>query len=183
MLFRSNLCNTIFFCGCFLPALRRQYDGVASHAAEIKAICQQHNLPYWRGHADLFDGLAKIRCGRADAGFKRARRGIEGLIGANAFMNGTFLLYAEACLDAGRTAEAAENLARALPAIEHGEVWLSAEYHRLQGRVAEARDDDAAARTSFETALRIARSQGARLFEERAEHALAALAAEQAAVS
>lgn len=171
-----NLCNAIMFCGCFLPALRRQHDGLARHAAEIMEICVKHNLPYWRGHADLFAGLAKIHRGEVDEGFVEARRGVEALHAANAFMNGTFLLYAEACIEAGRAVEAEENLARALPAIEQGETWLSAEYHRLRGRLALARGDAAAARQAIETALRIARTQGAKLFAERAERELAALA-------
>ena len=175
-----NLCNAIMFCGCFLPALRRQHDGLADHAAEIKALCTQHKLPYWHGHADLFAGLAKIHRGRAEEGFIEARRGIEALIAANAFMNGTFLLYAEACLDASRLSEAEVVLDRALPSIEHGETWLSAEYHRLRGRLGLLRGEPAAARLGFETALLIARGQGAKLFVDRAERELAGLAAETA---
>jgi class 3 adenylate cyclase/tetratricopeptide (TPR) repeat protein len=172
-----NICNAIMFCGCFLPALTRQYDQLAERAAELKELCRVHNLPYWRGHADLFTGLALIRQGHVDEGFVEARRGVKALVAASAFMNGTFILYAEACLDSGRDSEAELILDRALPAIEHGENWLVAEYHRMRGRLAAQRRQEAEARTSFETAIRVAESQGARLFAGRARHELASLTA------
>jgi hypothetical protein len=62
--------------------------------------------------------------------------------------------------------------------MEHGEMWLASEYHRVAARLALAGEDGANnARRSFETALQIAEAQGARLFGERARNELASLKA------
>ena len=159
--------------GCLLPAVRRQNEELARSAAELGALTTQHDLPFWRGHADLFTGLALIREGRADEGFVAARRGIKGLIASNAFANVWYILYAEACEAAGRIAEATEILALALPPLEHGEVWFAAEFHRVRARVELARGDGVeAARRGFQTALDIAQEQGARLFLRRGQDEL-----------
>jgi hypothetical protein len=98
------------------------------------------------------------------------------LIAENAFLNGLFILYAEACEQAGRIIEATEMLDHAVPAMENGELWFAAEYHRIHARLVLAHDrniDDA--RKGLETALHIAQTQGARLFAERIRQDLAAL--------
>jgi hypothetical protein len=171
-----DICNATLFAGCLLAAVRHKDDELARYAAELKSFTANHDLPYWRGHADLFSGLTLIRSGRTEEGFVEARRGVKGLIAANAFMNGWYILYAEACERAGRIAEGAETLARAAPPMEHGERWLAAEYHRVAGRIALAGADGAEkARLSFDTALQIAEAQGAQLFAERARNELAAV--------
>jgi class 3 adenylate cyclase len=170
-----NLCNALMFCGCFLPALRREEGDIAACAAELKAISLQQKLPYWLGHAELFGGLALIRHGSIDEGFIEARRGMKQIIASNAFMNGPYILYAEACLEAGRTDEGRQSLEHAKLSIEGGQTWLEAEYHRVRARLDWMEDGASAARKSFETALRIAETQGARLFAARAAKGLADL--------
>jgi class 3 adenylate cyclase/tetratricopeptide (TPR) repeat protein len=169
-------CGATMFCGCLLPSLRGQDDVVARHAAELKALVVRHDLPYWRGHADLFAGLVSIRRGQTDEGFVEAKRGIKGLIAENAFLNGLFILYAEACEQAGRITEAMEMLDHAVPAMENGELWFAAEYRRIRARLLLARDRNAdEGRKGLEIALRIAETQGAQLFAERIRRDLATL--------
>lgn len=173
-----DICHAIVFAGCFHASLRRQAAELVRYSAELKALTTLHDLPYWRGHADLFSGLGLIGAGRDEEGFATARRGIKGLIASNAFAYGWYILYAEACVGAGRLTEASDTLALALPPLEQGEAWLAADFHRIGARLALARGDSVeSVRKMLETALDIAETQGARLFANRVRDEFRALAA------
>jgi len=170
-----NLCNALMFCGCFLPILRGRPEGVDRNAAELKALSQEHKLSYWLGHAELFGGLEQIRRGDVDEGFVEARRGMQQIVASNAFMNGPYILYAEACQQAGRIDEARRSLERAKLSIDAGQTWLEAEYHRVRARLDLMESGAARAREGLQTALRTAELQGAPLFARRVRRDLETL--------
>lgn len=173
-----DICHAIVFAGCFHASLRRETVELARYAAELKELSTLHDLPYWRGHADLFAGLGLIGAGRNEAGFAAARSGIKGLIASNAFAYGWYILYAEACVAAGRLTEASDTLALALPPLEQGEAWLAADFHRISARLALARGESLESVSKMlETALDIAEAQGTRLFADRVRDEMRALAA------
>jgi hypothetical protein len=169
-----QVCFAVAFAGCLLAAVKGDDgDELARYAAELLDLSRNGDFPYWRGHAELFSGLALIRQQRAEEGFARARGGVAKLIASRAYVNAWFILYAEACEQAGRLAEAAEALGHALSSMERGELWFAAEYHRIRARLALAGGEGAeAARAGFEIALRIATDQGATLFVDRARREL-----------
>ena len=165
-----NVCHSIAFIGCFLPTLRAQDDVLAHQAARLDFLSAEHDLPFWRGHADLFCGLSQIRSGQVEAGFELARKGIRGLIESNAFSICWFLLYADACEKFGRLDEAARILTMVRPAQERGELWMVAEFHRIEALVAIGRGEAPdIAHQKMQMALEVAREQGADLFLQRAQ--------------
>ena len=173
-----NICHTLLFAGCFVSALLEQRDALGRHADTLRTLATENELPYWLGHADLFHGLSLIRRGEEDEGFAEARRGVRGLIEQNAFNSCWYVLYAEACQNAGRLDEAAEFLALVTPAQAQGERWMAAEFHRIQGRLLLARGEPAeAVRAEYQAALKTAQAQGAMLFVRRVEADMAALEA------
>jgi class 3 adenylate cyclase len=168
--------HVLAFGGCLHPAMARRYDEMARSADELNDLVTRHDLRFWRGHADLFSGLSRIRRGETDEGFGVARRGVEQLFEANAFSNCWYVLYAEACLHHGRLDEAADILARVRPSLEQGDVRFAAELHRVDALVASAQGAGVEeTRERLQAALDLALSQGARLFVGRIQDDLGAL--------
>lgn len=161
--------HTLVFAGCLHPYLAGRHDEVAAHAEELAALIARRDLPNWRPFSDLFTGLLRARNGDADAGLAIAGRGAQGLVAAKAWGSWWRLLHAEACLDAGRPAEAAASLAPVRAMLELGAAQFAAEYHRLQARLALGRGDAAAAAAILDEARDTARRQGATLFLDRIE--------------
>jgi hypothetical protein len=172
-----NVCHAVAFAGCLLPAITGHVAALIEHSSELKKLTTVHGLPFWRGHADLFAGLAAIAQGATEDGFAQARQGVDTLISVRAFSNVWYIVYADACARAGRVAEGAEILSVAEHSITQGDAWLAPEFFRLRGRLRFANGEgEEAARQDFRTALEIAEKQGAQLFSEAARRELAALA-------
>ena len=167
-----QVCFAVAFVGCLLAAVRNADDELARYATELLGLSRSADLPYWRGHGELFCGLAMIRQGREEEGFTQARDGVTKLVASRAYVNAWFILYAEACEHAGRLSEAAKVLDHAKSSVERGELWFASEYHRLRARLTLASGDRARAAEEFETALEIATAQGATLFADRARRGL-----------
>lgn len=118
--------------------------------------------------------MALIRAGKEDEGFVEARRGVKGLIAANAFNICWFVIYADACERNARYGEAEEYLQLIKLAQDQGEMWMAAEYHRINAKLALARNESKeAVDAEFDTALKIARKQKSALFEHRITRDLA----------
>ena len=78
-------------------------------------------------------------------------------------------IFALACVKAGRTDLAREEIARALAiAEESGERFFEAELHRLRGEVLAATGDALEAERCFAKAIEVARAQGTVALELRA---------------
>ena len=112
--------HVLVFAGCLHPAMAGRFEDMARSAAELKNLVTKDDLPSWRGHADLFSGLALMRRGEKEEGLVRARRGIKRLLDAHAFSNCWFILFAQACFENGRLDEAAEMLALVRPSLAQG---------------------------------------------------------------
>jgi predicted ATPase len=152
-------------------------------------LASREGFSFWLAGGTVLRGWAWVaRCaGRgkggtmmAEAGVAEIRRGLDAWLrtGSRTYQTYYLGLLADALLRVGRPDEALTALdeamaaARALP-----EGLYEAELHRLRARcLIESRGEcDATARECFQDALRIARTQGAKLFESRAQEELAGL--------
>jgi class 3 adenylate cyclase len=170
-----SLCQVLSFGGCWLSALLGDIDELVLYAAELRSVIARNNLEPWRPHVDLLSGLGDIHRGSVESGFALARRGIDALVAAKAFLLSAWaLLFVEACERHGRTEDALAMLAVAESRIASGERWVEAEFLRLRGRLKRARGQPTAAmREDLEAALAVATRQGAGLLAERVRTDLA----------
>ena len=163
-----TLAQALAFAGCFASALSGDLEALAGHALELKAVAESHDLTPWLGHATMFYGITLMKQGHVEPGLAQARRGIHLLVTGHADHKIWYIVYAQACEEAGVLDDARHGLELAAPSIAYGSTWLEAEYLRLRGRLSLADGDPAAARLDFEAALALALEQGATLFIERA---------------
>lgn len=171
-----DICNVTLFVDCILPALEDRYDRAAEGAARLRAHALAFELEVWQAHADLFEGVARIRLGRPEAGLAQARRGAAALRDRIGFLSFCFLYLADACLAIGETAEAAAALAVA--GRTSGETWVGPEIARLQAKLLLARGGPPSEPLArLDAALRLAEAQGARLLARRIRADLAAIPA------
>jgi hypothetical protein len=165
----NTMCQTLAAAGGFCSALVRDAGSLALYAFELAELAERHDLPFWRPHANLLEGLATAMRGESGPGLGLACQGIDALVAQKAFaLSAWVLFYAAACEDAGDTAELGRALAIAQSVIGSGERWFEAEFFRLRGRLQIASGDARQACEDFSKALEIARTQGAGLFEQRA---------------
>ncbi|MFI5011634.1 MAG: adenylate/guanylate cyclase domain-containing protein [Hyphomicrobiales bacterium] len=165
----QTLCHTIAFAGGLLAALIEDADDLAFHASRLRSLTLQHDLPFWRPHADLLAGLADIRHGATEKGFRLARHGIEMLTAARLpSLTAWCILFGGGCVKADRIEEGLANFAAIATEVETGERWLAAEFHRLRGLLRLRAGDDLGGLADLTEARRIAVGQGATLLELRA---------------
>lgn len=162
------LAQTLAFAACFPSALSGDTDALAGYASELKAVAQLHGLTQWQGHAALFCGITLMRQGDIHPGLALARQGVHLLVTGNAYSKVWYIVYAQACEEAGALDDAWHGLELGAPNIAFGHTWLDAEYLRTRGRLKLASGDRDAAMQDFEAALTLATQQGATLFVERA---------------
>jgi predicted ATPase len=115
----------------------------------------------------------RVQEGRHADGIHLVQTGLERLQAQGALIRRSFYLslLAEAHLSAGDRDAAAAVIDAAIATAEaHEDRWWLPELHRLRGSVS----DGEAARAHAEAALAMARRQGSRLLERRAEDSLAA---------
>ena len=163
-----TLAQTLAFAGCFPSALTGNVEALAGHSRELMALTELHALTQWQGHAELFCGITLMKQGRVEPGLELARRGVHLLVTGHAFSNVWYIIYAQACEDAGAFDDAWHGLELGAPTAAFGHTWLEAEYLRTRGRLKLVGGDRDAAMQDFEAALTLASEQGATLFIERA---------------
>ena len=170
------------FAGCLLSMVVGDADGLSAHAQELLELTRaEEDRPLWRGHAELFLGLAMVLRGSGsdserERGFAQAASGIRQMQTQAAFYHFWYIPHADACCRAGRLAEAQASLDLALPMLAIGQGWMEAERLRVQGQLRQRRGEAlGAVRQDLEAALQVARQQEAPLFIERAEQALYSL--------
>jgi serine/threonine protein kinase/predicted ATPase len=161
----------------FLHAgIRRDSAEEVEIARALKRAGELHGLPVYTMFGDWFHACAIASPATIEtlAGVSMALR--EG-VGFKAVTIGmTVMRQAELLLAKG-------DFAAALARIEEAIAWITAveehffeaDAHRVRGDVLAAAGDEAGAEASYQTAIEIARGQGARLFELRATTALGKL--------
>ena len=163
-----TLAQALAFAACFPSALLGDADALASHASELKTVTDSHGLKQWQGHAALFGGITLMKQGRIDPGLALARQGVHLLVTGHAYSKVWYIVYAQACEEAGAFDDAWHGLELGAPNIAFGHTWLDAEYLRIRGRLKLTGGDKDSASQDFDAALALALEQGATLFVERA---------------
>ena len=164
-----------------IPHLYRgDYDAVQRSASEGVRIAQEHGLAYTGAIGTMALGWVRAQRGQCAEGIEAMRAGLAAFraTGAEIVVPYFKTLLAELLCGAGNKPEAHALLDTALEQVERwGERWQEAEIHRVRGLLwTSAPDRDSAlAERSFQRAINIASSQGARAWELRARTALARL--------
>jgi predicted ATPase len=159
---------------------RGDLSRAAPHAAELARLALAHHLPWFGAFGVFLEGWANADGGAPGSGLENMRRGIDLLREQNALMFDGLLkkALAEAETRAGDPQRALAILAEALTTCDRtGYRAFESELHRARGEV--LRDSNPAnpvpAEEAFQTAIAIAKRQGARTFELRAALSLAKL--------
>jgi adenylate cyclase len=168
---------------CRVYYLLGDMDASARHSAMVVRLADEHGLSLWRALGRIYTGWSRAKSARGEA-IATIRDGIAKYRAGGTAL--TLPLYLASLADlergAGNTREALELLgeAQAVGAAT-GEHWMSAEIHRLTGEAILAGNGDAAgAAREFHATLALARRQGARLWELRAEASLERLSRSEA---
>jgi tetratricopeptide (TPR) repeat protein len=164
--------------GGWVHFLRREVPETRHYADALGELAARHGFPVFSVLADALGGWARVHAAEQDDGLAQLRRAVatQRQLGG---MATTFYVshLADACLAASAIDEAHAILDQTLADdATTQERCYHPELHRLLGRAWRARGDRARAAEAFQTALTIARTQGARLFEARAAADLAEMA-------
>ena len=178
-----SLADTLIGC-CTQAWLVRDTEAMRRRSADLVELAEAHGFPYYVSRARCNEGWVAVEEGRVAEGI--------GLIAGNlAFLRraGNVLhtcqaeaMLSDAHLVAGDPDAALAHVGEALRiAARTGEAWLSADLHRRLGGILlrGAGGDATRAEERFRRALKIARSQAARLWELRAARDLARLCRDQ----
>jgi predicted ATPase len=131
-------------------------------------------------NAMMMSGWAKVVLGNAEAGLPELRDGLDRWRSTGSKIWGTvrFARVAAAFIEVGQAEQGAALLSEAFHVMDsNDEHWYEAELRRLQGEILAAISSSRMreAEACLEHAVKVARSQGARLFELRAVIALSRL--------
>jgi class 3 adenylate cyclase len=166
----QTLCHATAFAGGLLAAFTEDIDDLAFHASRLRSLTLQHDLPFWRPHADLLAGVAAIHRGAIDKGFRLARHGIQRLMTAHEpSLTAWCVVFVGGCLKAHRIEEGLANFAAIAAEVENGERWIAAEFHRLRGLLRLQIGDGQGGLHDLAEARRIAARQGSTLLKLRAD--------------
>ena len=163
---------------CGLHGARDDAGALTAAAPRGLELARRHGFRQWELTLLALLGWATAELGDAEVGIEQAATAIDQLAaGGNGMLQHLLLgLLARAQRRAGRVEDALATVDRALRASETtGERFYEAELHRIRGELLLERQPDhpAPARACFETALLVARRQGAAALAERAEASLA----------
>ncbi|MGH6923303.1 MAG: AAA family ATPase [Propylenella sp.] len=173
-----SICYVLpFFAGTLIVAdMPEEAHAVAERAVALSA---EYGFPQWAAGGVLLRGWARIEMGELESGVADVRNSIAGLEAAGTLIWKQFgeLLLAQGLAKAGEAQEAETLVDRILAEMQAtGGRWYEAETHRLKGDLLlAARRPISEVEARYEAARTIAARQGARLFQGRAEEALAAL--------
>jgi class 3 adenylate cyclase/tetratricopeptide (TPR) repeat protein len=145
-------------------------------SAESSRAAEQYRLIFWLAVGDVMGGWAATRVAGTAAGIERMRRGLHAwqTSGAELHIPTWHAALADGLLTTGAVDEARETVDRALAlAAERKERFAVPVLLRLRGLVADRQGDGEAAQRYLEQAIKIAREQGARLYELLAARQLA----------
>lgn len=160
--------------------------GQAAQALDLSrqqsAVSVEHGLPFWRIWSEFSQGAIASLQGDHERGIDAMAKAIAAFGDMDAELGVTNFLCtcAQACLAAGRRAEARQALESSIRMAErNGNAYAAAEACRLMGEISLAEGHTAAAEAvaslHFQQALDVARQQGAHTFELRAAISLSQL--------
>ena len=160
--------------------MRGDISRAAPNAAELSRLTREHDLPLWRAYGVFLEGFGRTQNGKADAGLELMRRGVQLLRAQNIlWLDGLVkITLAEAEARAGDVERALAILDEALATSERiGHRTFDAELNRVRGKMLLKRNaiDPGPVEEAFQTAIAVAKRQGARSFELRAALMLAKL--------
>jgi predicted ATPase len=170
--------------GCIFRQLLRDGQNAWMQAEAAIELATEQGFPLYLAAGTMVRGWALSDGGQPEDGIAEMRRGLAAYGATEATMWSPYFLglLAEAHGRAGKAGSALPLAGDALAATERtGARWFEAELHRLRGELflALSRTNRSQAETSLHHALKVARSQGARLWELRAAVSLARLWADQ----
>jgi len=151
--------------------LRRDVAAMRSCAEALTSLCDRHGFTYYSEWGLIFLGWVACHEGRYADGIGLIETGLARLDAQRAQARRPYYLslLAEGFAAAGQTSEALAHLERALSiAGERGDAWWLPELLRQKGELLGSREGDAL----LQQAIDIARAQGSRLLQRRAESAL-----------
>ncbi len=163
-----------------LYQFRREPEALAPWLDELDRICADNDLPEYRGKLLFNRGWLIASRGDIESGTVMMREGLENQRSVGSYEDIPMFSerLAETLAKSGETAAGLEMLDKALAlADEYGYKYWLAEVHRRKGALLAQAGRSDAARESFRRALEIARLQGAKTLELRAETSLARLGA------
>jgi serine/threonine protein kinase/predicted ATPase len=163
-----------------LHQCRRQPRAALDYAEQSVAISAEHGFSFWHAGGLVLRGWALSECGSGAEGMAVLRQGLEAWLATGSATYETYYLalMAEILGKQGQREEELKFLEDALTLVEQtGERFFQAEIHRLHGvwLLRAAGDGPTRAETCFGQALAVARRQGAKSLELRAEMSLSRL--------
>jgi predicted ATPase len=155
--------------------LLHQYAQDAQHvrtdAQAIIGLTKMHGPVTWLAASGVLLGWAIAALGDPAKGFSISQSGLSDYRATGNTVRDAYYcaLHADVCLMDGRLDEGAEHAKEALAvSARTGDVHWDAELHRLAGELCCRRSDSAAGFEHLQRAVKIARTQGARILELRA---------------
>lgn len=141
-------------------------------------LCDEHGYIYWQAVSLTAKGWLMAEAGEVANGIALLEKGLAAYrsIGSESLRSIGVNALAEALTRAGRGGQAITMLDETLALVaETGDRWLEAEMLRLKGEALVSSGCDDAGEECFAAAIRVAREQGALLWELRASVRLAGL--------
>jgi tetratricopeptide (TPR) repeat protein len=173
-----DLAFSLFF-ETVLHWFRGDAEAESAAAERLAELADEQEFEFWLGLGRLFTAAVRARATGDPGTLDQLLEGAALAVKSGSRVGGSAMLavVAEAQRAAGAIEEAAGSVSGGLAlAKETGQPFYDPELHRLQGElVLDAGGDTADAEQLFRRALALARAQGARGQERRAEASLAAL--------
>jgi class 3 adenylate cyclase/predicted ATPase len=164
-----------------LHQFRREPREVRACADAARSICNEHGFSYYGAWAAIMNGWAVAEDGDVEDGIARVRVGVRDLRATGAELRLPYYLgiLADLYRRAQRLEDAIVTLAEARAAAERNEEhWADASLHLLEGDLALATRDQAAAERCLRRAMESAQVQNARALLLRGSTKLTRLLAE-----
>jgi hypothetical protein len=155
------------YCAAIVHALAGEHDAVLVLTERLYEVIQEETVPEPRSNFAWLHGRALVALGRVDEGLSemRAAARTSEQLGMRTGLASFHFHHAEACREAGRSADARASIDAGLALAEGAERMLLSPL-LLQHAVMEAEaGDGAAAAAALTRSIAVARSQGAVFYE------------------
>jgi predicted ATPase len=181
-----SLAEALWCGGCRMSAMRRQANELKGYAEELQQLATERGMPTWLGMATSYRGEAMAMLGQSQEAVAQLRESLAlgESLDVRVYMVRAVRFLAMALAEAGHPQQGLATLDQALALVEEtGERHGEAEVHRARAELlvmqGEHPASSAAAETSYQQAIDVARHQNARSWELRATTGLARLWQEQ----